>query len=81
MSISIGSSFSPTSLQAPNSYSNSVAQQIQQPDDNSADTVKLSVSQQVTQLYQAGQQVPQIASSLSLSVDTVNSYLNISSTS
>jgi DNA-binding NarL/FixJ family response regulator len=80
MSISIASSPSPTSFQPSNSYSNAAAQQIQQAANNSADTVKLSVAQQVTQLYQAGQQVPQIASSLSLSVDNVNNYLNISNT-
>jgi len=79
MSISISNSFSPTSFAAANSYSNSAAaQRIQQPTNDSADTVKLSESQQVVQLYQQGQQVSQIASSLSLTVDTVNSYLGIS---
>jgi hypothetical protein len=41
--------------------------------------VTLSQSQQVTQLYQQGQQVPQIASTLSLPVELVNSYLGITS--
>ncbi|MGA9356304.1 MAG: hypothetical protein WBV46_21640 [Terriglobales bacterium] len=77
MSLSIAPSPSPTLSQPPNSYSNSAAQQAQQTATNSEDTVKLSVAQQVTQLYQNGQQIPQIASSLSLSVDTVNSYLYI----
>jgi|CZKY01.1.fsa_nt_gi DNA-binding NarL/FixJ family response regulator len=79
MSISISGSFSPTSFAAANSYSNSAtAQKAQQTTNDAADTVKLSESQQVIQLYQQGQQVPQIASSLSLTVDTVNSYLGIS---
>ena len=79
MSISISNSFSPTSFAAANSYSNSAtAQRTQQTTNDSADTVKLSESQQVTQLYRQGQQVSQIASSLSLTVDIVNSYLDIS---
>jgi DNA-binding NarL/FixJ family response regulator len=79
MSISISSSFSPASFAAANSYSNSAAaQKIQPPANDAADTVKLSESQQVIQLYQQGQQVSQIASSLSLTVDSVNNYLNIS---
>jgi DNA-binding NarL/FixJ family response regulator len=79
MSISISSSFSPTSFAAANSSANLAAAQKTQPTTNdSADTVKLSESQQVVQLYQQGQQVSQIASSLSLTVDTVNSYLGIS---
>jgi DNA-binding NarL/FixJ family response regulator len=79
MGISISSSLSPASFAATNSYSNSAAaQKIQQPANDSADTVKLSESQQVIRLYQQGQQVSQIASSLSLTVDSVNNYLNIS---
>ena len=79
MSISISSSLSTTPFTAANSYSNSAAaQQIKQTTNDSADTVKLSESQQVVQLYRQGQQVSQIASSLSLTVDTVNSYLGIS---
>jgi DNA-binding NarL/FixJ family response regulator len=42
------------------------------------DTVQLTVAQQVYQLYNQGQQVPQIAVSLNLSVAAVNSYLNLS---
>jgi DNA-binding NarL/FixJ family response regulator len=81
MSISISSSPSPASFAAANAYSNSAAaQKVQQPTSDSADTVKLSQSQQVVQLYQQGQQVPQIASSLGLQVETVNSYLDISNT-
>jgi DNA-binding CsgD family transcriptional regulator len=44
----------------------------------STDTVQLSVAQQVYQLYNQGQQVSQIAQSLSLSVGEVNSYLSLS---
>jgi DNA-binding NarL/FixJ family response regulator len=79
MSISISSSFSTTSFAAANASSNSAAaQRTQQTTNDSADTVKLTESQQVHQLYDQGQTVPQIASSLSLTVDTVNSYLGIS---
>jgi DNA-binding NarL/FixJ family response regulator len=42
------------------------------------DTVQITEAQQVYQLYNQGQQVSQIAQTLSLSVDQVNSYLNIS---
>lgn len=40
------------------------------------DTVQLSEAQQVYQLYNQGQTVSQIASSLSLSVSEVNIYLS-----
>jgi DNA-binding NarL/FixJ family response regulator len=81
MSISISSSLSTTPFTAANSYSNSAAaQQIKQTTNDSADTVKLSESQQVIQLYKQGHQVSQIASSLSLTVAIVNSYLGISDT-
>jgi len=43
-----------------------------------SDTVELSQAQQVYQLFNQGQRVSQIASSLSLSVEAVNNYLNIS---
>ncbi len=81
MSISISSSFSPASFAAANSYSNTAAapQKTQPTTNDTADTVKLSASQQVVQLYQQGQQVSQIASTLSLPVETVNTYLGISS--
>lgn len=78
MSISISNSPSPA-FDAANSYSNSAAQQVQQIVSDSADTVQLTVAQQVAQLYQQGQQVSQIATSLSLTVDSVNSYLGITS--
>jgi DNA-binding NarL/FixJ family response regulator len=43
------------------------------------DTVQLTEAQQVYQLYNQGQQVPQIADTLRLSVAAVNGYLNLSS--
>lgn len=42
------------------------------------DTVQLTEAERVYQLYNQGQQVTQIASTLSLSEAAVNSYLNIS---
>jgi len=44
------------------------------------DTVQLTEAEQVYQLYNQGQQVPQIAEALSLSVAEVNIYLNITNT-
>jgi DNA-binding NarL/FixJ family response regulator len=52
-----------------------------QPAANAAgDTVQLTEAQQVYQLYNQGQTVSQIASSLSLTEAVVNGYLNVSST-
>ena len=82
MSIAISSSLSVASSASANSSSNSAAVQQPQPSVNaSADTVHLTVAQQVYQLYNQGQTVSQIASGLSLSVEMVNSYLGISSSS
>lgn len=79
MGILISNSLSPMPLDATNSSSNSQPAQNTQPTTNeSADTVKLTESQQVVQLYQQGQKVSQIASSLSLTEAAVNSYLGIS---
>jgi DNA-binding NarL/FixJ family response regulator len=47
-------------------------------ENSGADTVQLSVAQQVYQLYNQGQKVSEIASTLSLTVAAVNSYLNLS---
>ena len=41
-------------------------------------TVQLTAAQQVYNLYNQGHTVPQIASSLNLSVELINSFLNIS---
>ncbi len=79
MSISISSSLPITPAAAPNSsLSTAAAPNVQQPLSNSRDTITLSESQQVYQLYSQGLSVAQIASSLSLPVETVNDYLNIS---
>jgi DNA-binding NarL/FixJ family response regulator len=43
-----------------------------------SDPVDLTETEQVYQLYNQGQRVSQIASTLNLSVNAVNSYLNIS---
>jgi hypothetical protein len=45
---------------------------------NPQDTVKLSSAQQVEQLYNQGQSVPEISTSLSLAQNVVNLYLGIS---
>jgi DNA-binding NarL/FixJ family response regulator len=44
------------------------------------DTVQLTEAQQVGQLYNQGQRVSQIASSLNLTEAAVNSYLNLTAT-
>jgi len=49
----------------------------QRASDNSGDTVTLTVAQQVYQLYNKGQEVSQIATTLSLPVRSVNNYLGI----
>ena len=79
MSISILSSVSLAPVVSPNASSGAeTAPNLQQPTTNSRDTITLSASQQVYQLYNQGLSVAQIASSLSLPVGTVNNYLNIS---
>ena len=81
MSISIYNSLSTATIAAANSSATAAAaQKIRQTANDSVDTVKLTESQQVHQLYNQGQPVSLIASSLSLTVDTVNSYLGISGT-
>lgn len=55
-----------------------VPQKVQQPARTaSADSVTLTAAQQVFQLYNQGQTVTQIATSLSLSVSLVNNHLGI----
>lgn len=44
------------------------------------DVVNLSANQQIHQLHQQGQRVDQIAFSLNLTVEAVNSYLGITNT-
>jgi DNA-binding NarL/FixJ family response regulator len=77
MSISISPSIA--SLAAANPSPNTApAPRVQHSANNGGDTVKLTESQQVYQLYNQGQTVSQIANNLSLAVSAVNSYLNIS---
>jgi hypothetical protein len=66
-------------LAAANSSSTSAARNPQPTTNNTADTVQLSASQQVYQLYNQGQSVSQISTSLSLPVAIVNTYLGIAS--
>jgi DNA-binding NarL/FixJ family response regulator len=55
------------------------AQQQSQPAVSSeAYSVQLTEAQRVYQLYDQGQQIPQIATNLNISVAAVNSYLNLS---
>jgi DNA-binding NarL/FixJ family response regulator len=81
MSLTISSALSTALLAAANSPSNAAAQpvqqQVQQPANNSSDSITLTEAQQVYNLYNQGQSVPQIATSLSLSVSMVNNYLGI----
>jgi DNA-binding NarL/FixJ family response regulator len=70
------------SVTAPNSPSATasqqpVRQQAPHPTNTSTDTVTLTEAQQVYNLHNQGQTVPQISSSLSLPVSTVNNYLGI----
>jgi hypothetical protein len=81
MSNSISNLLPPASVAAVNLDTNSTpAPRTQSTTNSAADTVTLSQSQQVTQLYQQGQQVPQIASTLSPPVDIVNNHLGITTT-
>jgi DNA-binding NarL/FixJ family response regulator len=81
MSFSISSALASAPLAAANSSSTSPApQEVQQPT-TAEDTVTLTEAQQVYELYNQGQTVPQIATALSLTVSVVNNYLGISSTS
>jgi DNA-binding NarL/FixJ family response regulator len=86
MSISISSSLPAAPVAVTNSSAPSAAAQQAQPTQTqqttkaSADTVRLSESQQVYQLYNQGEKISQIASNLSLTVSAVNSFLGISDT-
>jgi DNA-binding NarL/FixJ family response regulator len=78
MSISITSSLSTEPVAAANSSSTSAAARTPQPTtEKSAYTVTLTEAQQVYQLYNQGQQVSQIATSLQLPESMVNNYLGI----
>jgi DNA-binding NarL/FixJ family response regulator len=82
MSISISSTLPAVAPAVANASSRPAPAQPAQPTTNaSADTVRLSESQQVYQLYSQGQRVSQIAANLSLTVSVVNSYLGITGSS
>jgi len=78
MSVAISSSLSTTPYDAANSSATSAGNRNPQPTANdSRDSVRLSESQQVYQLYNQGQRISQIATTLSLPVAIVNNYLGI----
>lgn len=85
MSLAISSALFTAPAAAANSPSTSAAPQavqqaVQQPqptESTPAFTVTLTEAQQVYNLYNQGQTVPQIATSLSLSENLVNNYLGI----
>ncbi len=82
MSISISSTLPAPAPAAANVAAKPAPAQPAQPITTaSADTVRLSESQQVYQLYNQGQRVSQIAANLSLTVAAVNGYLGITSSS
>jgi len=84
MSISISSALSTAAAANTSTNPAQTAQNSpppQQTTNNNAYTVQLSEAQQVYQLYNQGQQVPQIAATLNLSVSAVNNYLGITSSS
>lgn len=80
MSISIASSPSVPVFAAADSSSTSAPRNTKSSASTAADTVQLSEAQQIYQLYNEGQKVSQIATSLSLPVEIVNTYLGISGT-
>jgi DNA-binding CsgD family transcriptional regulator len=77
-SIAISSALSTTQVAAANQPAPVQTAPVQ-PVTSSADTVTLTDAQQVFQLYTQGQTVTEIAGTLSLPVELVNSYLGISS--
>jgi DNA-binding NarL/FixJ family response regulator len=81
MSLSISSALATASVTAANPSSTSAAavQNPQPTTNDTPDTLRLSESQQVYQLYNQGQQIPQIAATLNLPVSAVNNYLGINS--
>jgi DNA-binding NarL/FixJ family response regulator len=86
MSLAITSALASASVTATNPPSTTasqqpIQQQAQQPTNNSTHTVTLTEAQQVYNLYNQGQTVPQISTSLSLPVSMVNNYLGITESS
>jgi outer membrane protease len=81
MGISISSALATASLAAANAAPSAAVQRIQPTTNNSADRVTLTAAERVYQLYNQGQKVSQIAFSLNLPMQAVNSYLGISAAS
>jgi hypothetical protein len=81
MGISISSALATVAV-VDNAVSNSNPAPVQaQVTNEPTDTVQLTSAQQVYNLYNEGQSVPQIAFSLNLPVPVVNGYLGISGSS
>jgi DNA-binding CsgD family transcriptional regulator len=81
MGISISTALSTSVINTANqSATAAVAPSTQNTAAGDTDTVKLTVAQQVYDLYIQGQTVPQIATGLNLTVELVNSYLGLSAT-
>jgi DNA-binding NarL/FixJ family response regulator len=88
MGLSVSNALSIASLAAANPPSTSEAaaaslavQKTPQPTAAPTDTLQLSEAQQVYNLYNQGQTVPQIAAGLGLTVDNVNFYLGVTNSS
>jgi DNA-binding NarL/FixJ family response regulator len=80
MSFSISSTLPALAPAAANASAKPASAQPQPTTNTSADTVKQSESQQVNQLYNQGLEVSQIATSLSMTISDVKSYLGITVT-
>jgi len=81
MSISISTALSTAPIDAANALSTApVAAASDNALAGTTDTVELTVAQQVYDLYVQGQTVPQIATSLNVTVELVNNYLGLSTT-
>jgi len=82
MSLTISNSLAVPQFAGAESSSAAPAQEPQaqasQPANTPAYTVQLTEAQQVYNLYNQGQSIPQIATSLSIPVETVNNYLGVS---
>ncbi len=81
MGISISSALSSVPI---NTADSGATPKTVQPTNNApsaaADTVKLTMAEQVYNLYTQGQTVPEIATGLNLTVELVNSYLGLTTT-
>lgn len=80
MAISISNSLPSASVGAATSLNSPAAQKAQPAPSGPEDVVQISADQQIHHLYEQGQRVSQIAFSLNLPIETVNSYLGITGT-